>query len=106
LLKEEPYSLDYPIMADDFFFIRKVALEGHCYASLPLVIALYDNRGVSSDKRHTQKLMQERKLFLQRNLSSLAERSLRNPLAWRVLKLFAKMPKFAYVRFVLEKRSK
>lgn len=63
LLYTEGYDLNYSLISDDLYFIKKV-LKEHCsYKPVLTIVCDYDSSGLSSNPKNYDKIIEERKSF-------------------------------------------
>lgn len=62
LFENSPYEIQYRIIADELFFIKKIVFEGYSYVPLPMIVCLFDGSGLSHSEA-AKNIPNERKVF-------------------------------------------
>lgn len=105
LLRDDNYDIRYKITSDDLYFIKKVGLEKVNYQKINLIIALYDNTGISNDKNRKHYMLEERKNFLKEQ-NIYITKDLNKTHKERFLEIFRKLFLWIYTYFYFEKLSR
>ena len=102
------YNLDYTIVADDLFFVKKVVFQGCSYKKIDVIVCKYDNEGLSNNLRNQIRIDSERDSFyrnsLPRRIYSDYHFKRNRLIRYNPQKIVAKLVSFIIVKFRIERR--
>ena len=109
LFINEGYSLDYSIVADDLFFVKKVVFEGCSYKKIEVIVCKYDNGGTSNILRNQTKIDSERDNFyrnmLPKKIYSDYQFKKKRFFRYNPKYIVSKIISFVYIKFKVEKKT-
>lgn len=105
MMRVSPYDVRYRIIEDDLYLIKGICIEGRSYQPISLIVANYDNTGISNASKYERKKIDERVSFFKeyapQYLSKLHKTKMQ-----RLCEIVRKAIQMLYIMMIVERKSK